>query len=376
VFLLLLPAFLLGACGSGDDKQDVQGLLDTAFGTSIKSADLKLDAQLELKGSDQLKQPVRIEASGPFHSNKGKLPSVDLSLKLGTDGAGQVIQTGFLSTGDRAFVKFQDVYYEQSPADVQRTNRALAKRGGKRRSSLSSLGLDPRTWLGEAKDEGEETVAGVKTQHVSGTLEVTQVLKDLNDFVQRSGSALSGATGRSKPQRLTPTDIARIAQIVRDPTFDVYVGAEDGIIRRVSGRLEFKVPEEQRSSVGNVKSGSLEFSLEFRDVNGNQRIEPPARARPLSELTRSLGGAGALGDALGASGTDSGQTTTPDDQSTTPETTPTVPQQPTPKVRSGGATGTDTSPNAEDFQRYADCLDNARPEDTDALQRCAELLQQ
>jgi hypothetical protein len=34
-----------------------------------------------------------------------------------------------------------------------------------------------------------------------------------------------------------------------------------------------------------------------------------------------------------------------------------------------------TSPEAQDFNEYADCLDKARPEDTDALQRCAELLQ-
>ncbi len=195
LLLLLLPAFLLGACGGGDDKQDVESLLDKAFSSSIDSADLKLNAELELKGSDQLKNPIRIRASGPFRSNEGKLPQVDLNLELGTDGAGQVIQTGFLSTGDRAFVKFQDVYYEQPAAEVARTNRELARRGGKRRSSLAALGLDPRSWLGQAKDEGEETVAGVKTHHISGTLEVTQVLDNLNDFVRRSSSALSGTRG-------------------------------------------------------------------------------------------------------------------------------------------------------------------------------------
>ena len=39
--------------------------------------------------------------------------------------------------------------------------------------------------------------------------------------------------------------------------------------------------------------------------------------------------------------------------------------------------GTGTAPNtpdADDFKAYADCLDKARPEDTDALQRCSELL--
>jgi hypothetical protein len=87
-------------------------------------------------------------------------------------------------------------------------------------------------------------------------------------------------------------------------------------------------------------------------VNGDQRIEAPANARPLSALTRSLGGGGVLpgsGSGSGSGGAGTGAS---------PST-------------GGGAT-----PGAEGFRRYAECLDEARPEDTDALQRCAELLQQ
>jgi hypothetical protein len=76
-------------------------------------------------------------------------------------------------------------------------------------------------------------------------------------------------------------------------------------------------------------------------VNGDQLIEAPANARPLSALTDSLGSTGV----------------------------PNLGQQETPTQSEG------MSPEAEDFQEYAECLDKARPEDTEALQRCAELLQ-
>ena len=36
---------------------------------------------------------------------------------------------------------------------------------------------------------------------------------------------------------------------------------------------------------------------------------------------------------------------------------------------------TGDSPEAEAFREYAECLDEARPEDTEALQGCADLLQ-
>ncbi|HEU0024349.1 MAG TPA: hypothetical protein VFQ12_06950 [Thermoleophilaceae bacterium] len=348
-------AVALVSCGGGGDKENVEDLLDRAFQQSIKSADLKVDAELQLEGSESLDRPVRIEASGPFRTNEGKLPSADLELRVGTGGGGQTIQTGFLSTGDRAFVKFEDVYYEQPAAQVRAANRSIAK-SGKRGGSLRSLGLDPRSWLVEASEEGDERVAGVETRHVSGTLDVERMMSNINTFVRRSSAAIGGATGQQPPSPLSKKDIEKISEVVKDPEFDVYVGKEDDTIRRVSGRVEFEVPEDSRDDLGGIEAGSLEFTVEFANVNGDQQIEAPAKARPLSELTDSLGGAGLLGGTTdqGSGGNDG--------------TTP--PVQP----NANGQSPSPSAPDADDFKAYADCLDEARPEDTDALQRCAQLL--
>jgi hypothetical protein len=361
VLIALFAALALVSCGSSGDKGDVENLLDKAFRSDIHSADLKVDATLQLKGTGSLDQPVRIQASGPFRTNPGKLPSADLELKIGSSG-GQTIQTGFLSTGDRAFVKFEDVYYEQPASQVRQANRSINSRKGKSGGSLRSLGLNPRTWLAEASEQGDERVAGVETTHVSGKLDVERVMKNINQFVQRSSAAIGGATGTKPPGKLSEKDIRQIADVVKDPEFDVYVGKEDDTIRRVSGRVEFEVPEDSRKSLGGIEGGSLEFTVELSDVNGDQKIEAPAKARPISKLTTSLGGTGVLGGATGTSGADSGGSTV----------SPVNPNGPgTSTAPSGGG-----SPDGEDFKRYADCLDNAAPEDTDALQRCAKLLNQ
>jgi hypothetical protein len=356
--VLLFVAVALVSCGGGGDQENVEDLLDRAFRQSIKSADLKVDARLQLKGSDSLDRPVRIQASGPFRTNSGKLPSADLELKVGTDGGGQTVQTGFLSTGDRAFVEFEDVYYEQPAAQVRAANASIKKAGGR---SLRSLGLDPRSWLSDAKEEGDERVAGVETSHVSGRLDVAALMRNINQFVQRSGAALTGATGQAAPKPLSEANIRQLSEVVDDPTFDVYVGKQDDTIRKVSGRMEFDVPEGGRATLNGIEGGSVEFSVEFADVNGDQEIEAPDKARPLAELTTSLGGAsllGGLGDEAAGSGTDDGSA-------------------PGVGVAPAQPNGTGTAPNtpdAEDFKAYADCLDKARPEDTEALQRCSALL--
>ena len=191
---------------------------------------------------------------------------------------------------------------------------------------------------------GEEDIAGVKTRHIAGKLDVESVMRNLNEFVRRSRSTLGSATGQTPPQPLTPDEIRMVAEVVHDPTFNVYVGEKDDTIRRLSGKLEFNVPEASRQSLGGIQSGSIEFKVEFANVNGNQKIEAPAHARSLSSLTRSLGGESFLGSGTKA-----------------PSISPSVPENAT--------------PGAQDFQKYADCLDKARPEDTAALQRCADILQ-
>jgi hypothetical protein len=341
--LLLLGALGLASCGGGgEDRESVENLLDRAFSTPIHSADLKLDAQIELKGL--LADPIKLEAEGPFRTNKGKLPSADIELQVGS-GGGQTISSGVLTTGDRVFVKFQDVYYEQPPAQVRKTNESIASKGKQSGQSLRELGLDPRSWIAEAKDEGDANAAGADTHHVSGTLDVEQLMRNINDFVSKSASALG--SGRKSSPRLTATDIRELAKTVKNPSFDVYVGKNDGTIRRVSGRIEFSVPEADRAGLGGLTGGSIVFSVELRNVNGNQKIEAPTHSRPLSKLTNSLGGA------LGALG---GGTATPDDAA--PE---------------NGSSSGGTSDS--EFKRYADCLDKAKPEDTEQLQRCADLLQ-
>jgi hypothetical protein len=357
VFLLLFAALALSSCGGGNDQEDVQSLLDKAFSSSIKSANLNLDATIQVKGSPGLEKPLRITATGPFRTNDGKIPSADVELKIGTDGGGQTITTGFLSTGDRAFVKFQDIYYEQPRAQVAKANASIAQSKSKR-GSLRGLGLDPRTWLAEAKDVGEDEIAGVKTRHISGKLDVESVMRNLNEFVRRSGKTLGETTGQTPPQPLSTQDIQMIGQVVHDPTFNVYVGEKDDTIRRLSGKLDFDVPEANRASLGGIQSGSIEFKLEFANVNGDQQIEAPAHARPLSSLTRSLGGSGGLGGI--ATGTAGGTV---------------------PGTGNGNGTGSapsvpdNANPGSQQFKDYADCLDKARPEDTEALQRCADLLQ-
>ena len=363
--LIAACGLLVAGCGGGDDQEEVTKLLDRAFDKSLESADVNLDSTLRVRGVPQLERPIRIRANGPYRSTqKGKPPEFDIDLKIGVEGGGASIDTGRVAVGDRAFIKFQGGFYEVPAEQVKEANEAF--QGGRdRRKQVKGSGVNPRSWISSAKDEGEEEVAGVETKHVSGQLDVKRMVTDLNRFVSRAGKSLGA--GAAVPKPLPQATLDKIAQVVRNPTFDVYVGAEDERIRRLSANVQITVPEADRQQVRGIEGGSLELTIEFRGVGKPQRIEAPAQSRPLSDLTKQLGGAGALGlgGALGQGGAGQGGSAE----------TPQVPQQQVPQSPQDGAGGTGGGGgDAETFQRYAECLDKADPQDTAALQRCSELL--
>jgi len=312
--------------------------------------DIELEAEISVEGLEGFDKPIRIHASGPYRGNEGKLPSFDLDLDLSAGGPESTVSTGRLSTGDRAFVKFGETFFEVDPQEISAANRQLdSRRGG--RCTERGIGIDPRPWVENAEDEGDEQVAGVTTTHVSGSLDVDRMLRDLNDFVSRCGALLGTAAGGS-PDPLSRGDIDEVAQIVNDPSFDIYVGEDDGIVRRISASVSVNVPQQDQEGIGGIEGGSLKFSIEFSNVNGDQKIEAPGSSRPLSELTSQLGAnalSGGLDLGSGGSGEDdAGEPPASEDES--------------------------QEPAVDDFQNYADCLDRVAPDDTAGLERCSALL--
>ena len=66
----LLPVValaLLAGCGGGKSEEDVEALLDRAFKQSIKSADVKIDAELRVDGLTGLRPARAARGQGPLH---------------------------------------------------------------------------------------------------------------------------------------------------------------------------------------------------------------------------------------------------------------------------------------------------------------------
>jgi hypothetical protein len=352
VLLVLAVTAFVSACGGGgsSNDKDATQLLSTAFHQPIKSADVNFNLQLQVTGVSTLKAPVSFKFSGPYVNNgPGKLPSMDLTANI--VGGGQSVPFGLTSTGDDFFVTVRGQAYDVGKQNVAKLNQQLAQQKGKssQKTSLSQLGIHPSTWLTDAKNEGNATVGGTQVTHISAALNVSKVLDDLNQVVQRAPTgSLSGA---STPPQLSDTQKSEIEQVIKNPQIDVYVAKSDNTIRRLATTLQLSVPKNKQSQFGGATGGTLQLSIEFANVGHAQPISAPANAKPISDLAGQLN---ALGGSLGATGSGSSGGSG--------------------STGSGATGGAGSTPTTKQFQDYAKCIQKAGGNNPTALQKCASIL--
>lgn len=326
--LALLPA----ACAGGAGDEDVDTLLQETFSgdKEVDSGRLLLKARVDARGSDQVQGPVEIQISGPF-SKQGddELPEFDLDASVAA--AGMTYEAGVAAVDGNGYVMFGGEQYVLADQLLEQFKSGFAEghedKGG--RVDLAGLGIDPREWLRDARNEGEAEVMGQDTIKITGDVDVAELLDDLSRVEPGAGA---GGSGKAAPSELTDAQRRQIERAVEAMRVEIYTGADDRILRRVVFDADVVAPDgEDRFDSADVR---LDYSLS--ELNEDQTIEAPQDPRPFSELQRQLHGLG-----LGGSGSSPLE----------------------------GHSGT----QRREMERYARCVERAGSDDA-AVRECADLL--
>ena len=346
--LLLALGLVAASCGGGDDSgdsasgsTDVNELLTQTFSGSkqVKSGILDLKLKLDASGGgSQLNGPVSIRLAGPFESQgEGKLPKFHLEASF--EGAGQSISAGATSTGAKGFLSFQgtdyavdDQVFQQFVSGFEQAQKQGSSGGSQ---SFASLGMDPRKWLTDPKNEGDAKVGDDDTIKITGGVDVGRLLDDVNNALEKASSLGLGNTGQV-PEKLTEQQKREVTDAVTDPRVEIYTGKDDKILRRML--VSFGVDEKSSGTKGNV-----EFDISIANLNESQDISEPEDAKPFSALVGQLQQLG-LGSGLGGSSASGGGAAAP----------------------SGGG-------SSQDLDKFSKCLEEAG-NDTAKARKCADLL--
>jgi hypothetical protein len=345
--LLAALALVVAACGGGGDGDeassdtDVDTLLSDTFkgGQKIDSGNLDLSLRIDAKNTEGLSGPVTLKVGGPFETEGSKkLPKFKIDFAF--EGAGQSIKAGLTSTGAKGFVSFQGSEYAVSD-QVFRQFKAgyeqAQQKGNTKNQSFSSLGLDPRQWLTNAKNEGDAKVGDDDVIKITGGVDVNKLLDDVNKALSKARNL--GVQGtQSLPTQLTAAQRKQVTDAVKNPKVEIYTGKADKILRRMVVSLGIVAPKDSSSP-----NGSANFKLDFSitDLNEDQEISEPSGAKPFEELTSKLGSLGLGGLGGGSS--------------------------------SGSGSGSAAPSNNANLEKYSKCVSDAGS-DTTKARKCADLL--
>ena len=361
---LLAACVALAGCGGGSSSSDASSLLRQTFsGThKVNSGNLQVALTITPTGSKTFTGPVSLTFGGPFQTEgTGKLPASNFTVALSALGSSTSI--GIISTGHSGYVTFQGSSYQLPQASFQRLESSFsqltASPGGGHSSVLGKLGIQPLHWLSNPSVVGSQSVGGVSTTHISAAINVSALLGDLSTFLQKA-SSLGVSSSAGFASGLPATLVAKIANEIQNPRFDVWTGNSDKTLRRLQIHLTLPVTGQISTLLGGLRSAGISLSMSYGNLNQPQTISTPTNVAPYSQFQTKLqtfisGIRGELTNVLGGLG--SGSTSGGSLSGTTGPT---------------GSAGS-SSGSSSKYGKYSQCIQKAGG-DVTKMQKCAPLL--
>ena len=287
--LALTAAFTIAACG-GDDggDEDPQEVLEATFDNEdpIDSGVFDVSFELAAEGGDD-EGTVKASLGGPFEGDQeGAVPKFDVTADAELDSASQDFSgsAGIISTGDKAFVNFQDTDYEvparRSSSSFRPRSSRPPRASSRTRTATSShrSGSTPRT--------GSPTSPTRATRTSREPRRSTSPARRTFPSWSRTSSTIAERVPQAAEQ-VTPAQLSQLDQltdIIQSADFDVYTGADDDILRKLEADIEVDPP----GTAGAPDSVSVGFSVTLSEVNEPQRsprpAERPAARRPAAAV--------------------------------------------------------------------------------------------
>lgn len=291
--LALAVAFALAGCSGGSQGADT--LLAETFRSHKPIESGRISLSFAVAGTGGQSLALRIE--GPFASRgSGRLPDFALQVALSASqlAGGHAVRAGLTSTGGQLYIGLAGTYFQAPAQTVQALEQgyAHATRSSSASSAFSLLGVEPGAWLVDPRVAGSEQVGGAETTHVTAGLDTARFLADA-ERLSGAGEALGlGASGVSA--LLSPADLQAISGAVRSARVDVYTGAGDHLLRRISLTATLGSDAQTRAALGALSGATLTLTLQFSGLNQPQTIAAPSNTQPISGLLPALEQLGVL----------------------------------------------------------------------------------
>ncbi len=309
--LALLLAAAAAACGGGlSGLQTPEDMLVKIVDASEDISSLEGTFEAEIQMSlDPAQVPEEDQAmlamfGGPItatgtiaYSNDRQVADIDVTLAM----AGFSYNMGLKVVEEQAWLRMFGQWYDFAPA-LQETGSDLSLWEDQYdpkaiEDKLAEMGIDPLSWLGDASLEGEETLLGIDTLHLTCTPDVTALFDDVLLLLQDPefmnlldpSGALLESLGQDLPSVADLKDIrAELIAMFQELTVDLWAAKSDASIRQMIVYANI-VPPAEAEMVG-VESIGITATMALESLNRPVKVDAPDSSLPYSALEDLMGG--------------------------------------------------------------------------------------
>lgn len=285
--LLILAAAtaLVAACGGSgvvSADEDPKAVLERAFSDESAVESAKIDATVKIEIEGEEAGIVEMGLNGAIANASADAPDTDLDFTVKGDVGDESVdfEAGAILTPKEGFVRLSGDTYEIDPGMYEQIRGQVSQQTseGENADKGGLFGsLDAQAFLNDVSNDGTEEVEGVETVKISGTVDTEKAFAEFESFMA-SADQLQGL-GVEAPGS---DEFDEVKEALGDVDFDIYVGTEDGIIRK----MEFSAPVNPPNS---DSTGNFTVSVTLADVNEEQEITAPSDAKPFDELIAAIG---------------------------------------------------------------------------------------
>jgi hypothetical protein len=324
VALALLVAVFAAGCGTTWNSagaqpgpSDPQAILNQAIAATgnISAATGDFNATITVN-TDQSQLPSGVQAflgqpitvSGTYALSESP-EAADISAQ--TVLAGQNLTLGLRAVNDQAWIEFMGQWYEL-PADMMQQGTATTATtemdAAALMQTLTAAGVDPSTWLANLTIVGQETINGTPTYHLTGSVDINQIMTDLNKLAQSpdiqkllpgimeqigsmgSDSMMGTNTSVTLPSEQDLQNIeSEISSALKNFTVDMWIATDTYELRQASVNATIAAPAGEDSQ--GINSVVAQATLTVNPASSGQvNVTPPADAKPFSDLQQTLEG--------------------------------------------------------------------------------------
>jgi hypothetical protein len=246
-----------------------------------------------------LTKPISITLDGPVDT---KAKKSDLTFEL---SAGPIkVDGGLRQVGDASFLQINGKWYSLPAGALSSTSGSTGSTTTTSSSSVDPQALlqafgDPKALFANATLAGTEDVGGVKSDHVTGDVDLAALVKGVAAVAKDAGSGTSASP-------VSPAQVAQgvqsLQQYVKSASADLWVGQDDKQIHRFATTIDGTTDAATKASSG-IDGFKITLDLSATPTS-TPSVSAPSSPAPIAQLQQDLGGL--LGGLAAAGGTTTG----------------------------------------------------------------------